>query len=67
MSIFLTYYVGLSLATMAVLSLIAVWLWLTGRDEEAGGCFGAALIVGLLPVLALWALFRLVIPRGHDE
>lgn len=67
MDIFLAYYVGLSLATMAVLALVALWLWLTGREEQAGGAVAAVVVVGLLPLIALWALLRLLIPRGHDE
>lgn len=67
MSEFLAYYVGLSLATMAVLALVALWLWLTGREEQAGGVVGAVVVVGLLPFIALWVLWRLVIPRGHDD
>lgn len=64
---FVIWYTLSSLATFTLLVALSLALWLSGRSEPATRVILAALAVLGLPLILLWAFFRLVIPRGHDE
>lgn len=64
---FLVWYTLSSLMMAVVLVAFSLALWLSGRSELAARFVLAALVVLGLPLILLWAFFRLVIPSGHDE
>lgn len=63
MDAFTVWYTALTLVVMACLALAALVAWLSGHGERAASLVVAILVVGFLPLILLWGLFRLLIPR----